>query len=581
MESSNSGYSDDARQSTSLPLARRASSGVHEGASPAVQRHAFRRLQTRQHQLPLLIATITVTLLVVIVAGYVAARANAISVAGANARTNVQIAREVIAGRGQYPSIVNNQLVAASGKNNYALVNDTWVVDHVRQLTGNLAVIYQLSGERTPSLRAVSTNVPRTDSQGHPVGNTRAIGQPMPPNAQAAIFGTCDPTNASAACSGNFSGEVTIAGVGYVAGFEPLLDQSGRLVGAVGVLQPLDDVVTGPLQQAIMLLLIGLLFGLIALMTGLWLAERFPNRLLYQLDSQLDTMAHAAIELGRLAHQQQRRLQLQQRVARQVGDHALKLELLASEMDDGQTALHQTTTMIWEAMSQPSVAINTATALRLAREAAVRASEVGTAGEATRAHAQQVITLMNRVIAEGRALAREGQHAESHANELAATLDRMETDLGERLVARGYDFGIASMPLIRGISGVSHRLRQMFQSEDQHPTNPPPRAMNRSPDRAGGPIGGVYGNRPGSPSLDNQGYSPPASFRHNPPRGGFPGRSQPGFQPPANPDVSGSRHGGRGGRRQAGDSPPSGLPPLGRFDDEPPYGSDDSPWLND
>jgi hypothetical protein len=312
-------------------------------------------------------------------------------------------------------------------------------------------------------------------------------------------------------------------------------------------------------------------------------------------------MARASVELGRLAYQQQFRLQQQQRIARQVGDHALRLEALAAEMDDGQTALHQTTTAIWEAMSQPNVALNTQMALHLAREAAVRASEVGTAGDATREHARQVITLMNRVIAEGRALAQEGQAAEDHARELAMTLDQMEADLGERLATRHYDF--SSAPLIRRISGVSNRLRQMLQPDAERPTAPPQRPTGRPPSRQGGTTGGTSmpgamgsagqarTRQPSRPLRDGSRQYPSGSFPGAGPLGGFP------QQPPASPGVSGSRHrgnvGGHGtpgnqsnqgnrGRRPDGGAPPGGLPPLGRFDDEPPpRGPNDSHWLND
>ena len=586
MESSDSGYAGNASHSASSPLGGATLGRTGEGlSSSSAPRHAFRRLHLRQHYLPLLIATTVLTLLTVIGAGYAAARANAISASEASAQTNAQIAREVVSERGGYPALADKQLVV-SGAPNYPLVGDTQVVDHVRQLTGNLAVIYQLSD--TSALVAVASNLPRTDGQGHAIANSRATDQPMPANAQASVFGNCGAVNSESACPGDFSVTVTIAGVDYIAGFVPLLAQDGHLVGAIGVLTPLNDVLAAPLQLAIMLLLMGLLVGLIALVVGTWLAERFPNRLLRELDGQLDTMAHAAVELGRLAYQQQSRLQQQQRIARQVGDHALRLEALAAEMDDGQTALHQTTTAIWEAMSQPNVAINTTMALRLAREAAVRASEVGTAGDATREHARQVITLMNRVIAEGRALAQEGQQAESPARDLAMTLDRMEADLGERLATRRYDF--SSAPLIRGISGVSHRLRQMLQPEEQRPTTPPPRATGRPPSRQGGApreMGATDAARtrqPSRPLRDGSRRYSPGSFPGAESLGGFP-------QPPASPGISGSSHrGNRGnpgnpgnrGRSPGNGAPPGGLPPLGRFDDEPPpRGPNDSHWLND
>ena len=609
MESSNSGYASNAPRSASVSPAG-ASSGRAGGGNtnPLAPRRAFRRLHLRQHYLPLLVATTVMTLLVVIGAGYAAARANAVSAAEASARTNAQIAREVVSERGGYPALVNKQLVV-SGATNYPLVGDTQVVDHVRQLTGDMAAIYQL--DDTSALVSVASNLPKTDGQGRAIANSRATGEPMPADAQAALFGNCGKVNSATACPGDFSGTVTLAGVDYLAAFAPLLAQDGTLVGAVGVLTPLDEVLAPPLQLAIMLLLMGLLVGLVALVVGAWLAEHFPNRLLRELDGQLDTMARAAVELGRLAYQQRFRLQQQQRIARQVGDHALKLEALAGEMDDGQTALHQTTTAIWEAMSQPNVAVNMQMALRLAREAAVRASEVGTAGDATREHARQVITLMNRVIAEGRALAQEGQLAESHARELAETLDRMEADLGERLAARQYEFG--SGPVMRHISSVSQRLRQMLQPDDQPSTASSPRATGRPAVGRDGTTGGMGGmgsmgspgsmgpartRQPSRPRRDDARHFSPGSF----PGAGSLGGLHQGGQPPASPGVSGSRHrgnlsnqgnpgnqsgqGNQGnpgnrGRRPADNQPPGGLPPLGRFDDEPPRGPNDSRWLND
>ncbi|HKT39828.1 MAG TPA: Cache 3/Cache 2 fusion domain-containing protein, partial [Ktedonobacterales bacterium] len=264
MDSSNSGYASRSPQS-----AFSSSLGLTDDQlmTPPGPRRAFRRLHAQQRFLPFLVVTITLMLLVVIATGYVAARANAISAAETTARTNAQLAREVVSERGQFPALVNNQLVASSGANNYALVNDTWVVDHVRQLTGDQAMIYQLvASEASPSsLRAVASNMLKTDSHGQSIANTRATGQAMPSNAQSAIFGNCGQVSDATACYGEFSGEVSLGGVNYVAGFEPLLDQSGRLVGAIGVLTPLDSVLEAPKQLAIMLLLMGLLVGLVAL----------------------------------------------------------------------------------------------------------------------------------------------------------------------------------------------------------------------------------------------------------------------------------------------------------------------------
>jgi hypothetical protein len=550
---------------------------------PAAQRRTFRRLHAQQQFLPLLILTIMLMLLVIVATSYVAARASALSNAEAAARTNAQIAREVVSERGQFPAIANNQLVASSGASNYVLVNDTWVVDHVRQLTGEQAVIYQLIATATnsSSFQAVASNMHRLDAQGHPIPNARATGDPMPATAQSAIFGACGQVADNTACYGDFSGEVTIAGVNYVASFEPLLDQSGRLVGAVGVLTSQDDVLAPSKQLAIMLLLMGLLVGLVALVTGTWLASRSPDRLLGQLDSQLDVLAGATSELGRLARQQQFRLQRQQRTARQVGAHARTLETLAAEMDSGQTALQQTTTAIWAEMSQPGIATNATAALRLAREAAIRASEVGTTGEETRTHARQVIALMNQVIAEGRALAKEGQEAESHANELVAALDRMETGLGEQLLPRRYDLG--STPLVRRLTDASQRIRELFQPNDHTPSRPRRPTASRPMHGRSGPMSTTRARISGLPPHGGSGRSPSTSFRGNELWHGLSMGDERGFPPAANPNASGSR---RGGHRPSGDQAPprggGGLPPLNWFDDgHPPSGSSDSRWLTD
>lgn len=578
-DSSNSGNARRTPRFAALSPLRQVSG---EAAAPPAQHRAFRRLHTHQQFLPLLVVTTVLTLLVILVAGYAAARANALSAAEASARTNARIAREVISERGQFPAIANHRLVATSGTNSsYPLVNDTWVVDHVRQLTGDQAVIYQLADAKNPSLRSVASNLPKTDSQGHAIANTRATGQSMPSEAQAAIFGSCGGhVDGGMACYASYSGTVTIGSTSYVAAFTPLLDQSGVLVGAVGVLTPLDEVLAAPKQLAIMLLSMGLLVGLIVLVVGTWVAGRFPNRLLQQLDSQLDTMAHAATELGRLAHQQQTRLQRQQRTARQVGQCAVRLESLTSTMENGQSDLRKTTTAIWEEVSQPGIAIDLQTALRLAREAAVRASAVGMASDETRQHARQVITLMNRVLAEGRALAQEGLQAESHARALAETLDHMETDLGEQLVPRRYDLG--STPLIRHMGGVSQRLRQLLKLDEQSTIVLPRPASNNPSARPGKRMTDAPGSLPGGlPLQDTEGRSPSVSSRSNEPMSGIPGRGEHGFQSPADPHVSGSRH---GGWRSAGDSSlsPGWLSPgFPNQDDLPPRGPNDSYWLND
>src|SRR5690348_238679 len=212
MESNNSGYASRSPQSAfSTSLRRR---DVQAPPAPGPRR-AFRRLHAQQQYMPLLIVTIALMLLVVIATGYVAARANATSNAEATARANALLAREVVSERGQFPAIANNQLVASNGASNYSLVNDTWVVDHVRQLTGDQAVIYQLiaTSASPSSLQAVSSNMHRTDAQGNPIANTRATGESMPANAQLAIFGACGQVTVNTACYGDFSGEVTIAGV--------------------------------------------------------------------------------------------------------------------------------------------------------------------------------------------------------------------------------------------------------------------------------------------------------------------------------------------------------------------------------
>jgi len=109
---------------------------------------------------------------------------------------------------------------AVSGKNAAALyfgttkINNNYdVVDAVVKEYGGTATLFAKTGDEYVR---VSTNVPKPDSGG------RATGTILDPKGKAiAAINKGEP----------FYGEVTILGVPYITGYEPIKDASGKIIG--------------------------------------------------------------------------------------------------------------------------------------------------------------------------------------------------------------------------------------------------------------------------------------------------------------------------------------------------------------
>jgi len=109
---------------------------------------------------------------------------------------------------------------AVSGKNASALyfgktkINNNYeIVDAVVKAHGGTATLFAKTGDEYVR---VSTNVPKPDGSG------RATGTILDPAGKAIVE-----INAGKA----FYGEVTILGVPYITGYEPIKDASGKVIG--------------------------------------------------------------------------------------------------------------------------------------------------------------------------------------------------------------------------------------------------------------------------------------------------------------------------------------------------------------
>ncbi len=435
-------------------------------ASPAPasteRRRRFRRLRLRQRVVPLLVTLVLLSSCGIVALAYLGARADAIASAQSVAAEDVRVERQMLTDQGA--NLVNRDGQLVVGVNNAATVlnNSTAIVDRTRSLVNGYATIYQLEGM---SLVAISTNLPSdTHASAH---GSRALGDMLSGPAFDALLGQCGATD-TANCHHNYSGVVTIHGVSYAAAFEPLTDASGAFVGALSVALPLDSVLGPTVQFAVMLLLVALLMALIAISAGSWIFGTISDRVLGALDTQLDVVADATIDLDHLARTQIERAGSQSRTARLVSDEVRALNALACAMDEGQSALRESAGEIWGEISHPGAPPDPAATLRWARQAAVASGRVGSAAERARDLSQHIVALMNRIIAEGNVVSQRGQEMLVCARELRGSVEQVEMTLGERLFNRPH--GLATIPLLRRIRPASRRLRQVFAA---HPPRLP------------------------------------------------------------------------------------------------------------
>jgi hypothetical protein len=519
-----------------------------------------------------LVVTMLLTSVAIVGAAYFAARISTLNAAQERLGQDAQIAEEMVAERGQYASLQGDKLVVGVGNATYTLSNDTYVVDHIQAVTGDEAIIYRLAGT---NLISVASTFPLPGADGHTDVPTRQVGDPLIGPARDAVLGHCGAEATGSACRGRFGGEVTLHGHSMMAGMAPLLDINGKLVGAVGVMRPLDAVLQTPMQLVILLAFVSLLVALISLGIGTWILSMRGDRAIADLGERLETMAGSASELQQLVQLQAERLQRQERAVRQVSELARELDPLVGTMEREQVSLRQSATDIWAEMSQPGLAPNPATALQLARQSAVAAARVGATSAEVRTRSRLLLDLMMKIVAEGHALTEEGQEAEQHTRELLAAIEGVETTLGDQsaqhsasLRQRGGDANPPAAP--SEITGAGQSLGRA--SSGRH--------------RA--PRGGMHLHRPspgqkrtsGMHPLYGSGQGPAVRPDSTVPPSGQPpqGNRRPGQGNAPRPPAGGQRNDGRSAPGPG--MPPQARPPRG--DDSQPGGnSSNSRWLND
>jgi hypothetical protein len=514
------------------------------------------------------------TIVAIVGAAYVGMRISTLNAAQDRLGQDAQIAGEMVAERGQYASLQGDKLVVGVGNATYTLSNDTYVVDHIQAVTGDQAIIYRLDGT---SLISVASTFPLAGADGHTDTPARQIGDPLTGPARDAVLGHCGTGATGSACHGRYSGDLTLHGQSMMAGFMPLLDINGKLVGAVGVMRPLDAVLQTPMQLVILLAFVSLLVALISLGIGTWLLSMRGDRAIADLGERLEAMAGSASEMQQLVQLQAGRLRRQEHAVRQVSELARELDPLVGAMEREQTSLRRSATDIWAEMSQPGLAPNPATALQLARQSAVAAARIGATSEEVRTRSRLLLGLVTKVVAEGQALTEEGQEAEQYARELLAAIEGMETTLGDRSAQHS-----ASLPHREGdanpvatpskVTGTGTGQSPARASSGRHRAPRGDMRIHRpspGPKRTSG-IHPLYGTGQG-PAVRPDSTIPPSA---QPPQG----NRQPGRGNAPRPPAGGQRNGGQ-------PAPGPGMPPQAR----PPQGDDSQPggnssnsrWLND
>lgn len=538
-------------------------------------RRGVRTLQSRQRSLPVLFVTMLLTIVAIVAAAYFGARASALNTAQERLGQDAQIASEMVAERGQYASLQGDKLVVGVGNATYTLTNDTYVVDHIQDVTGDQAIIYRLDGTR---LLSVASTFSAPGSAGNGTTNTsaRQVGDVLTGPARDAILGHCPPSATGSACRGRFSGVMTLRGQSMMAAFVPLLDINGKLVGAVGVARPLDAVLQPPTQLVIVLAFVGLLVTLISLGIGTWILGVRGDQAIAELGQRLEAMARSATEVRQLVQLQSGRLQRQERAVRQVSELARELDPLVGTMEREQVSLRQSATDIWAEMSQPGVAPNPATALQLARASAVAAARVGATGEEVRARSRHLLGLLNQVIAEGHALTEEGQEAAQHAGELLATIEGVERTLGDHTTERRHE--LPSLPFMR--RGAARRPETPRQGvAPAKPTGAP--TVDQRTDSSQYAAASSSGRNRAPRGQAGQHRLSPGQQRKSAIHPLYESDQRSGIHPkpgnsPQQPPNGGQRNGGHPGPGR----PPQARPPKAD-DSQPGRNSSDSRWLND
>lgn len=432
---------------------QRASAAALASERPG-RRLALRRLGLHKRFLPLLVAVTLLSTVFITICAYFGARADAITAAQAQAAQDVRVERQLLAAQGGSITLNDNHLQVGVDASVLVLNGDTSFVDHTRLLLSAHVTIYQLEGNQ---LIAIATNLPMTNRQGKSISGTRALGDVLSGAAMNALLGACGPTDTTG-CHRSYQGVVEVRGISYVAAYAPLYDASGAFVGALSAAIPLDQVVAPTVQLIVLLVFVGLLAALISLVVGYWAFGRLSRNTLDALDIRLLGVAATATELGHTARAQATRTIRQGQIARQASEYVRSLNALAGTMARSHDVLQQSAGDVWNEMSQPGLPPDPTATARLARQATVTMAHVGSAAKDATDLCSHLITLINRVIAEGTVVAESGHEMEQRAQELRDAVEHVEVTVGERLVHRSQ--GLLSLPLLRRMGQRSGRSDQ-------------------------------------------------------------------------------------------------------------------------
>ncbi|HLJ81734.1 MAG TPA: Cache 3/Cache 2 fusion domain-containing protein, partial [Ktedonobacterales bacterium] len=411
-------------------------------ASPGAgeRRRAFKRLRLHRQFVPLLVLVTLLSTIGIAGLAYIGSRAAAISSAQTRAAQDTQVLRDELTARGVPLRLSDGRFVVGTGTAALTLNDDTTIVDQTHTMLSADSTIYELEGSR---LVAVSTTIPAAGSSSlsH---SARDLGDALPANITAALLGSCGPA-APSTCYRPYGGVASLAGRQYVVDVVPLFDATGAFVGAVSAALPLDAILAPTVQISIMLLLVGALLALVSLAGGTWIYGARIASVLDRLDSRLNRLADAAGDLEHLAHAQVDRSSRQSFVARQITEQVRALDAMAQVMEQGHTALRDSTSEMWAEISQPGIAPDVARATRRAQQTAIAAARVGSAAADARDLCRQLLAQMNHVAAEAGMVTESGHALEQRAQDLRTCVEGVEMTLGERLRKRNLG---SSLPLV-------------------------------------------------------------------------------------------------------------------------------------
>jgi hypothetical protein len=188
---------------------------------------------------------------------------------------------------------------------------------------------------------------------------------------------------------------------------------------------------------------------------GYRISDPVSRRAFSTLRGGLDATGTASAHLGVIARHQALQAGRQATSARYLAEELRTLSELADGLHHGAATLQEATGGMWADLSYPGAQPGPETTLRLARQMAVAAGQLGGSAERARELCQHLRTTLNRLIAEASVLQDSGTEVTAATEELRAALARVEEALSGQADS-GADAGTATAAEpseARGVSG--------------------------------------------------------------------------------------------------------------------------------